>query len=102
MSDSHEVSHSRVQLILTPRVDQSRIESIRVSQSQRTSGHYRVKISAAVLASVGVGSCTRPGLITANLIQRQGMNRCTPFRSEEHTSELQSLAYLVCRLLLEK
>src|SRR2546425_1806589 len=32
---------------------------------------------------------------------------CTPItsvssRSEEHTSELQSLAYLVCRLLLEK
>src|SRR2546425_1764692 len=26
---------------------------------------------------------------------------CT-LRSEEHTSELQSLAYLVCRLLLEK
>src|SRR2546425_9636526 len=28
-------------------------------------------------------------------------HRVTP-RSEEHTSELQSLAYLVCRLLLEK
>src|SRR2546425_7321981 len=27
---------------------------------------------------------------------------CVPPRSEEHTSELQSLAYLVCRLLLEK
>src|SRR5712672_2253496 len=26
----------------------------------------------------------------------------TEVRSEEHTSELQSLAYLVCRLLLEK
>src|SRR5687767_15681484 len=26
----------------------------------------------------------------------------TKARSEEHTSELQSLAYLVCRLLLEK
>src|SRR2546425_5241961 len=26
----------------------------------------------------------------------------TATRSEEHTSELQSLAYLVCRLLLEK
>src|SRR5687767_15712537 len=26
----------------------------------------------------------------------------TNLRSEEHTSELQSLAYLVCRLLLEK
>src|SRR5205823_14998211 len=27
---------------------------------------------------------------------------CGAGRSEEHTSELQSLAYLVCRLLLEK
>src|SRR2546425_6257187 len=27
---------------------------------------------------------------------------CVRRRSEEHTSELQSLAYLVCRLLLEK
>src|SRR2546425_4773802 len=27
---------------------------------------------------------------------------CDGDRSEEHTSELQSLAYLVCRLLLEK
>src|SRR2546425_11587110 len=31
---------------------------------------------------------------------RGGVRR--PLRSEEHTSELQSLAYLVCRLLLEK
>src|SRR2546425_2752231 len=30
------------------------------------------------------------------ILARRGM------RSEEHTSELQSLAYLVCRLLLEK
>src|SRR5687767_1306554 len=29
-------------------------------------------------------------------------NLDVPYRSEEHTSELQSLAYLVCRLLLEK
>src|SRR3712207_7146214 len=28
--------------------------------------------------------------------------RCTGCRSEEHTSELQSRQYLVCRLLLEK
>src|SRR5205823_9079105 len=28
--------------------------------------------------------------------------RMVPDRSEEHTSELQSLAYLVCRLLLER
>src|SRR2546425_2012959 len=30
------------------------------------------------------------------------MLKCRGMRSEEHTSELQSLAYLVCRLLLEK
>src|SRR2546425_11554353 len=29
-------------------------------------------------------------------------HRSDKIRSEEHTSELQSLAYLVCRLLLEK
>src|SRR2546425_2222795 len=31
-----------------------------------------------------------------------GRSETTIPRSEEHTSELQSLAYLVCRLLLEK
>src|SRR3712207_7511009 len=31
-----------------------------------------------------------------------GQQRITTFRSEEHTSELQSRQYLVCRLLLEK
>src|SRR2546425_5571040 len=35
-------------------------------------------------------------------IARQADRRRTDVRSEEHTSELQSLAYLVCRLLLEK
>src|SRR5687767_15764473 len=33
---------------------------------------------------------------------RSGDRVGAPARSEEHTSELQSLAYLVCRLLLEK
>src|SRR2546425_9327940 len=31
-----------------------------------------------------------------------GSSATSSVRSEEHTSELQSLAYLVCRLLLEK
>src|SRR2546425_2278610 len=45
----------------------------------------------------------------AELLQRSGHDSFhfrpsgyIPARSEEHTSELQSLAYLVCRLLLEK
>src|SRR2546425_7289508 len=33
---------------------------------------------------------------------RTSAGAACPSRSEEHTSELQSLAYLVCRLLLEK
>src|SRR2546425_6334486 len=33
---------------------------------------------------------------------RHRSGSCLAPRSEEHTSELQSLAYLVCRLLLEK
>src|SRR2546425_8670163 len=46
--------------------------------------------------NVGVAGRPRPALPGQH---REGvLNR----RSEEHTSELQSLAYLVCRLLLEK
>src|SRR2546425_13362993 len=42
---------------------------------------------------------------TLRLCQRDaapGRSGVRSTRSEEHTSELQSLAYLVCRLLLEK
>src|SRR3989441_2260421 len=34
--------------------------------------------------------------------EESGAGKVRQDRSEEHTSELQSLAYLVCRLLLEK
>src|SRR2546425_8953066 len=40
--------------------------------------------------------------IFANLVARRRHEVGEDPRSEEHTSELQSLAYLVCRLLLEK
>src|SRR5687767_15637643 len=36
------------------------------------------------------------------LLRNDGQGGASRLRSEEHTSELQSLAYLVCRLLLEK
>src|SRR5687767_15228059 len=36
------------------------------------------------------------------LVAQEPERRLERLRSEEHTSELQSLAYLVCRLLLEK
>src|SRR2546425_6854841 len=38
----------------------------------------------------------------SSLLVNRHPDSFTDRRSEEHTSELQSLAYLVCRLLLEK
>src|SRR2546425_4544322 len=43
-----------------------------------------------------------PAAWTATLWRNRVARRTDTTRSEEHTSELQSLAYLVCRLLLEK
>src|SRR2546423_3532930 len=40
--------------------------------------------------------------LTQPLAVASNFGCCAKVRSEEHTSELQSLAYLVCRLLLEK
>src|SRR5687767_15574574 len=41
-------------------------------------------------------------MIPKQLLTTQSLDSTNKLRSEEHTSELQSLAYLVCRLLLEK
>src|SRR2546425_6188156 len=50
----------------------------------------------------GPGDQPRRGLAGGPRRRRIGKGREERHRSEEHTSELQSLAYLVCRLLLEK
>src|SRR3712207_7046479 len=47
----------------------------------------------------GIGS---PGTPSPASSTRSRCTTSTPPRSEEHTSELQSRQYLVCRLLLEK
>src|SRR2546425_8881125 len=51
--------------------------------------------AAALIACTERRRFTPPGGSTSSASTMQA-------RSEEHTSELQSLAYLVCRLLLEK
>src|SRR3712207_7991284 len=48
------------------------------------------------------GTRTRPAARGARTRGRAGCAGRSPPRSEEHTSELQSRQYLVCRLLLEK
>src|SRR3712207_7724057 len=54
-----------------------------------------------------VGATVRPLTICSSAARSTppsptSASRSTPKRSEEHTSELQSRQYLVCRLLLEK
>src|SRR5436853_3779884 len=44
----------------------------------------------------------RPMALSSSMSRIRLFMRVAPPRSEEHTSELQSLRHLVCRLLLEK
>src|SRR5687767_15416059 len=51
---------------------------------------------------LGVGIAIVGGRIVVDTARAAEIGAHVALRSEEHTSELQSLAYLVCRLLLEK
>src|SRR2546425_8105178 len=53
-------------------------------------------------AVVPTTASTSAAMRSASSAVQWRMSQPTEPRSEEHTSELQSLAYLVCRLLLEK
>src|SRR3989441_1635788 len=62
-----------------------------------------LEIEVAILRRPRIPHCffqTRPQSSPEHGSKRNGKSHL--WRSEEHTSELQSLAYLVCRLLLEK
>src|SRR5687767_15181743 len=69
----------------------------------RSGPHGADNVAPAGLGNVGA-TCGQPNRRTWETADSQEATRATqpPNRSEEHTSELQSLAYLVCRLLLEK
>src|SRR5205823_3802961 len=65
-----------------------------------------VRFSPRPPIQIGMRGCSGFGLfgalVTVKCVPWKFARRCSGSRSEEHTSELQSLAYLVCRLLLEK
>src|SRR5205823_13960678 len=71
---------------------------------------FRVPVFAAVEGAANVNAIARrvvaPVVEGTELVEGdvadEGVALIVEGRSEEHTSELQSLAYLVCRLLLEK
>src|SRR3712207_7646610 len=59
--------------------------------------------TAEALDDAGLRKDEVDGLLTASAYYGMpGLNVGEHLRSEEHTSELQSRQYLVCRLLLEK
>src|SRR3712207_8675891 len=52
--------------------------------------------------STAMMSATAPMSVSKSSLRARPFTIATALRSEEHTSELQSRQYLVCRLLLEK
>src|SRR2546423_6198143 len=74
----------------------------------RSSANHRHCVTEKEARQTGrcfLNTCSVPGgrAITSRSSTRAVIARPPgTLRSEEHTSELQSLAYLVCRLLLEK
>src|SRR3989441_1019362 len=64
-------------------------------------GHHPAEIRATLAAAKAGFDCRTMTVFQPHRYSRTRDLR-QEFRSEEHTSELQSLAYLVCRLLLEK
>src|SRR5438093_3238496 len=74
---------------------------------------FRSPFAAAAAGASGTGfqtmpsagDCQRttfPSLASIDLPDKETTSTVESLRSEEHTSELQSLTNLVCRLLLEK
>src|SRR5437764_8401581 len=65
---------------------------------------YTTLFRSITISSAFSGLATRTSSASADVIarRRDGSTFPAALRSEEHTSELQSPMYLVCRLLLEK
>src|SRR5262245_5516532 len=79
-----------------------RLPMTRVCLSEKT--HRATRQTSRWRAPLGDSWESRARSPSQPWLEREGVRACpaTCARSEEHTSELQSLRHLVCRLLLEK
>src|SRR5258707_12010349 len=68
----------------------------------RSCGRRRASQARARALRPGSGGTGSPRSRTSLRRAARPVLSCSDVRSEEHTSELQSRQYLVCRLLLEK
>src|SRR5437879_10040769 len=73
----------------------------RASGQQSNAASLRAVRPELILADTNLGAGDSLD-VTRQMKARLPETRIIVFRSEEHTSELQSPMYLVCRLLLEK
>src|SRR5438045_3120325 len=66
--------------------------------------YFHGSAASRMLRNLGEGLpvCVTVTLTDGFVLARSVFNHSMNYRSEEHTSELQSLRHLVCRLLLEK
>src|SRR6266404_7965241 len=88
------------------------IDLVSIDSVARPSQYFREFVVAHSAESSRTATLRKPALrlslyefLLRAVKTRAGLRMVRPkgrSRSEEHTSELQSLAYLVCRLLLEK
>src|SRR3712207_7731650 len=85
---------NRVHIIFFNDTATTEIYTLSLHDALPISGH-RARLRPHHVAGAPAGHSARTG----NPVARRGNHRV---RSEEHTSELQSRQYLVCRLLLEK
>src|SRR5262245_11786150 len=77
------------------------VDSVTAFAHAREAGERRSFVDFALQAAVHPGNHeTMPALWEAGVVSFETMLADGPPRSEEHTSELQSLRHLVCRLLL--
>src|SRR2546425_4895472 len=77
----------------------SRAPPLIFTWTRDTPGSWLTRREAMLwIVALACGDCA----VNASVNETSASVIRTSRRSEEHTSELQSLAYLVCRLLLEK
>src|SRR2546423_11945182 len=74
----------------------------RSAPASRNSATSRWSACTQWMQRQAVPRCTTPSCTRYSTGEQPCAVQRGTARSEEHTSELQSLAYLVCRLLLEK
>src|SRR5205823_12307358 len=74
----------------------------RGARARRACSGNRSLGAASIASSAFIRGVRRAALGKVGRTRRAAVLDRSRRRSEEHTSELQSLAYLVCRLLLEK